>query len=263
VKKIIIRFHGDTKEHDALLILSEGHIKILGLSLLLSKVVNEDLGFIIFDDIVNAIDDEHRDGIAELLLKSPDLKDRQYIITCHGEMFVSKLEHKLGASTAGKDVKSYRFIPLDVNEGRGVKISIGNSKHYLLLARKSLENDARKDVASRCRQAIESISEQLWNKLGKKLNVNLTVKMRSPGSRPELSSVIDSLIKELQGISGLNELQADLKQLKGKYFWSLMNKGTHEQGDLPELERKDVVDLLTLVEKIETKKGRHGPQAET
>ncbi len=252
-EKITIRFYGDTKEYDALLILSEGHIKILGLSLLLSKVVNENLGFIIFDDIVNAIDDEHRDGIAELLLKNHELKDKQHIITCHGEMFISKLEHKLGASAASKEVKRYRFVPSDVIEERGVKISIGNSKHYLLLAKRSLEEDSRKDVASRCRQAVESISEQLWSKLCKKLNVNLTVKMRSPGARPDLSSVVDSLIKELKGISTLNELQSELKQLKEKYNWCLLNKGTHEQGDLPELERKDVSDLLTLVERIEIK----------
>ena len=252
-EKITIRFHGDKKEHDALLILSEGHIKVLGLSLLLSKVVSEDLGFIIYDDIVNAIDDEHRDGIAELLLLNPVLKDRQHIITCHGDIFINKLEQKLGASAAGKEVKGYRFLPPDSFEERGIRISVGTSKHYLLLAKKALEEDARKDVASRCRQAIESISEQLWNKLCKKLNINLTVKMRSLGARPDLSSVVTSLIKELQGISGLSELLSDFKKLKEKYSWSLLNKGTHEQGDLAELERQDVTDLLSLVENIEVK----------
>jgi recombinational DNA repair ATPase RecF len=252
-EKILIRFKGDEKTHDALLILSEGHIKVLGLSLLLSKVVSEDLGFIIFDDIVNAIDDEHRDGIAELLLNNLDLKNRQHIITCHGDNFINKLEHKLGASVASKEVKSYRFVPTDSIDERGIKISIGDSKHYLLLAKKSLNDDARKDVAFRCRQAIESISEQLWTKLGKKLNVNLTVKMRTPDARPDLASVVDSLIKELHVISGLNELEDSLKLLKEKYPWSLLNKGTHEQSDLPEFERKDVSDLLSLVETIEVK----------
>ncbi|MFZ2407819.1 MAG: hypothetical protein WAW41_22030, partial [Methylobacter sp.] len=45
----------------------------------------------------------------------------------------------------------------------------------------------------------------------------------------------------------------ELKQLKEKYPWSLPNKGAHEQGDLPEFERKDVSDLLTLVRSIEEK----------
>jgi len=252
-QKITIRFREEDQEHDALLILSEGHIKVLGLSILLAKAVKEELGFLIFDDIVNAIDDDHRDGIAELLLKHPDLKDRQHVITCHGEIFINKLEHKLGASTAGREVKIYRFVFSDSVEDRGVRISVGDPKHYLLIAKEDLQKDALKDVAYRCRQAIESISEQLWNKLGKKLNINLTVKMRAPGNKPDLSTVVDSLIKEVNAIDGLQKLHEELKQLKEKYPWSLLNKGTHEQGGLPEFQRKDVSDLLTLVLSIEEK----------
>jgi len=100
--KIEIKFKADSQTHDALYILSEGHIKVLGLSILLAKAVNENLGFLIFDDIVNAIDDDHRNGIADLLLCHNDLKDRQHILTCHGETFINKLEHKLGTSLAGK-----------------------------------------------------------------------------------------------------------------------------------------------------------------
>jgi len=252
-QKIIIRFNKDNEEYDALLILSEGHIKVLGLSILLAKAVKEDLGFLIFDDIVNAIDDDHRDGIAELLLKHQDLKDRQHIITCHGEMFINKLEHKLGASTAGNEVNNYRFISSDYFEERGVQVSVGDSKHYLLMAKMNLQQDARKDAATHCRQAIESISEKLWNKLGKKLNVSLSVKMRSLGNKPDLSSVVDGLIKEVKKLDGSQDLYNDFKQLKEKYVWILVNKGTHEEGGLPELEYKDVSDLLELVLNIEKK----------
>jgi len=252
-QKISISFQGDGRPHDALLILSEGHIKVLGLSILLAKAVKENLGFLIFDDIVNAIDDDHRGGIAELLLNHPDLKDRQHIITCHGPDFINKLEHKLGASTASKDVRSYRFVPPDSVEERGVRISVGDSKHYLLIAKEALERDNRKDVASNCRRAMESISEQLWIKLGKTLNINLTVKMRAPGNSPDLSTVVDSLTKAVKVIEGLQELHNELKQLKEKYPWSLLNKGVHEQGNLPEFDREDVSDLLTLVLSIEEK----------
>lgn len=252
-QKVSISFQGDSRPHDALLILSEGHIKVLGLSILLAKAVKDDLGFLIFDDIVNAIDDDHRGGIAELLLSHPDLKDRQHIITCHGPDFINKLEHELGASTANNEVRSYRFVPPDSVEERGIRISVGDSKHYLLIAQEAWHKDNRKDVASNCRRAIESISEQLWNKLGKTVNINLTVKMRAPGRKPDLSTVVDSLIKEVEKIAGLQELHNMLKQLKEKYPWSLLNKGTHEQGDLPEFERKDVSDLLTLVLSIEKK----------
>lgn len=250
-QEISLTFKGSHQSHNALNILSEGHIKILGLSILLSKIVNEELGFIIYDDIVNAIDDEHRDGIAELLLNHPKLKERQHIITCHGELFINKLEQKLGASRASKEVNFFRFIPSDLNEQRGIKVSTGDSKHYLLIAKEAYENDNRKKVAGSCRQALEALSEKLWKKLGGKLNINLSVKMRTPNGSPDLASVIDGLIKEVSKIAGTEELHNNLKLLKDKYSWSLLNKGTHEQCNLPEFERSDVYELLNLVISIE------------
>jgi energy-coupling factor transporter ATP-binding protein EcfA2 len=252
-EKIKIRFQGDSIDHDVLQILSDGHIKVLGLSILLAKAVHQDMGFLIFDDIVNAIDDDHRDGIAELLMNHSDLKNRQHIVTCHGDLFICKLEQKLGSSLAAKEVKHYKFASSENIQISGIQASIGDSKHYLILAEKALKSNAPKDAAARCRQAVESISEQLWTKIGKKLNLNLSVKMRSPSARPDLSSVIDSLIKEVGSISGLQELHVNLKSLKEQYSWNLLNKGTHEQGDQPQFQQKDVADLFSLIQSIEEK----------
>ena len=251
--KIEIKFKGDSQIEDALHILSDGHIKVLGLSILLAKAVNENLGFLIFDDIVNAIDDDHRGGIADLLLCHNDLKDRQHILTCHGETFINKLEHKLGASLTGKHVKNYRFIPADIVTTRSVQVSIGDSKHYLLKAKESLNKNNLKDSASDCRRAVESISYQLWKKLDKELKINLKVTMRAPGVPPDLATVVDSLIKELEKIKGVKELHENLSALKTKYPWSLLNKGVHEDGDesQPEVERKDISDLIILIQSIE------------
>lgn len=250
-QEITLKFKGSYENHNALNILSEGHIKILGLSILLSKVVEMKLGFIIYDDIVNAIDDEHRDGVAELLLNHSILKNKQHIITCHGEFFIHKLEQKLGVSRSSKEVNTFRFIPSDMNEMRGVKVITGDSKHYLLIAKHACDVDDRKKVAGSCRQALEAISQTLWKKIGQKLNVNLSVKMRVPNGSPDLASVIDGLIKEVNKISNSDELLANLKSLKDKYSWSLLNKGTHEQENLPEFERSDVLELFQLISSIE------------
>jgi len=249
--KIEIKFKDDPRTHDALHILSEGHIKVLGLTILLAKAVHENLGFLIFDDIVNAIDDDHRGGIAELLLLHEDLKKRQHILTCHGETFINKLEQKLGASLAGKSVKSYRFIPADTVTMRGVQVSIGESKHYLLKAEESLNKNNLKDSATDCRRAVESITYQLWKTIDKRLKTNLQVSMRAPGAPPDLSTVVDSLIKQLRKISGVEVLSGNLSALKTKYPWSLLNKGVHEDENEPEFERKDIIDLVALVRIIE------------
>lgn len=250
-EKIEIRFKQETKIHNALYILSEGHIKVIGLSILLAKAVHENLGFLIFDDVVNAIDDDHRSGIADLLMCHQDLKERQHILTCHGETFIKTLEQKLGAVRSGKEVTRYRFAPVDLISERGIRLSIGDPKHYLLQAEAALNKDARKEAAFRCRQAVESLSECLWKKMGKERNINLSVKMRFPGCRPDLSSVVDSLIKELKKIDEEAIIFVHMKKLKELNCWALLNKGTHEQDDLPEFERKDVIDLLELVKRIE------------
>jgi len=252
-QNITIHFEGDPTPHNALFILSEGHVKVLGLSILLAKAVKQELGFIIFDDVVNAIDDDHRDGVAELLLKHPQLKSRQQIVTCHGEMFINKLAHKLGASVASKEVKDYRFLRATRMEERHVRFAIASSRHYLLKAKEFLEKNEVKDSAARCRQGMESLSQQLWKKLGKVLPQGLPVKVRGPGAEPDLFTVVDGLIKELGNIGNSRELYGELKQVKEKYNWLLLNKGTHEQEDLPELEHKDVSDLLSLLLSIEEK----------
>lgn len=250
--KIEIQFIGESSMQDALHVLSEGHIKVLGLSILLAKAESENLGFLVFDDIVNAIDDDHRDGVAELLMCHNDIKNKQIIITCHGDTFINKLEHKLGALESGKHVKNFQFIPVDIAQERGVQVSVGNSKHYILKAIEDLKNDSLKDAATECRRAVESISTQLWKKLDKKLKINLKVTMRSPGFPPDLSTVVDSLLCELSKISGTDELQLKIKDLKTKYSWSLLNKGVHEDEKQPEFERIDIQNLIELIRTVET-----------
>lgn len=249
-EKIQVMFRGNEQNLDALQILSDGHIKVLGLALLLAKVVAEDLRFVIFDDIVNAIDDDHRDGIARLLLEHPDLKKRQQIVTCHGEIFINKLAHKLGASVVSSMVKDYRFTPVDCVNERGVKMSVGNSTHYLSLASIHYNENKLKEALSDCRRATESISEQLWKKLGKNLGVNLTVKIRQPGNKPDLSSVVDGLNQELKKIGDVT-LKDKFKTLKENSNWALLNKGIHAEEEQPEFERTDVKNLIDLLKQIE------------
>lgn len=76
-----------TKFFDALHVLSEGHIRCIGLSILLAKNLKTNSPLLIFDDPVNAIDDEHRKAIRETLYKDEFFKEKQIILACHGEEF--------------------------------------------------------------------------------------------------------------------------------------------------------------------------------
>ena len=249
--KIIIKTK-DNIEDDALQILSEGHVKLLGLAILLAKAQATEQKFLIFDDIVNAIDDEHRDGVAELLLTNNDFTDKQIIITCHSEQFIRKLESKIDISLRDKKMIRYHFVDAYNQQERGIAFDYSNPKEPIELAKIRLKDGDFKDAASKCRQATESIINQFWKKLNANYGIVLEVSLRKPGDIPELASVTDSLIKKLgkMALADGNDILTDLKKLKSDYNWFIQNKGTHFEDNQFQFEAGDVRKLIELLEKI-------------
>jgi DNA sulfur modification protein DndD len=99
----------ESKVCNALHLLSEGHLRTLGLSTLLARAVKYSMPILIFDDAINAIDSDHRDNIAYLLSGNISnengtvafgdkwdqvkayLNDCQFIITSHDRFFDEKI----------------------------------------------------------------------------------------------------------------------------------------------------------------------------
>lgn len=77
----------DGGEIDAFSVLSEGHLRVLGLSLLLAVAEKNKFPLIVFDDVVNAIDSEHRSNIIDLIFSDPYLCRTQMIVTTHDRLF--------------------------------------------------------------------------------------------------------------------------------------------------------------------------------
>nr|MBF4359732.1 recombination protein RecF [Vibrio anguillarum] len=88
--RILLRL-SDGRELDAFCILSEGHLRSLGLSLLLAICEKQNHPTIIFDDVVNAIDSDHRKNIIELFIADPYLSKTQRIITTHDRLFWERI----------------------------------------------------------------------------------------------------------------------------------------------------------------------------
>lgn len=240
----------DGETQDAMQLLSEGHVRILGLSILLAKATKSGVPFLIFDDVVNAIDDDHRDGVAQLLIEHPDFSSTQMILTCHGELFVSKLEERVRDR---KTVDRYRFLPADTLNERGVVIKYDDAKTPLIMARSKFENDELKDCAAKCRQAVESILPKLWNKVIKHSNGGISVELRKIQSTPDVSQIATALQKATKpgkSLSGTEEVYACLQRLTAQSTWNLLNKGTHVDQRIPEFTRKEVKELLTIVEEL-------------
>ena len=237
--KMYITF-ADGSTSEALQVLSEGHIKILGLSILLAKAVHDNLNFIIFDDIVNAIDDDHRNGVADLLMNHADFANIQIILSTHGDQFIFKLQDKLGQKRVKENAIVYKFIPADSLEERGVIVEYSDSKTPLMAAEDKYNKNETKDAASKCRQAMECISYNLWNLIAKSSDATISVGMRSPKSLPDLSSIVDGLIKKTSKIKGMEDINAELKSLKEAGNWRVLNKGTHFEDEQKEFERADI-----------------------
>ena len=237
--KMYITF-ADGSTSEALQVLSEGHIKILGLSILLAKAVHDNLNFIIFDDIVNAIDDDHRNGVADLLMNHVDFANTQIILSTHGDQFIFKLQDKLGQKRVKENAIVYKFIPADSLEERGVIVEYSDSKTPLMAAEEKYNKNETKDAASKCRQAMECVAYNLWNLIAKSSDAMISVGMRSPKSLPDLSSIVDGLIKKTGKIKGMEDINAEIKILKEPGNWRVLNKGTHYEDEQKEFERTDV-----------------------
>ncbi|MCS6179779.1 AAA family ATPase [Shewanella baltica] len=91
--RIILKMQ-DGREDDAFCVLSEGHLRGLGLALLLSVAKKNCHPVIVFDDVVNAIDTEHRSNIIDIFSEDDYLKQVQRIITTHDRMFWEKISNK-------------------------------------------------------------------------------------------------------------------------------------------------------------------------
>lgn len=253
---ILVYFKDDPSEpYEALQILSEGHIRCLGLAILVAKNIRDNLPIMIMDDIVNAIDDDHRKGVCQLIFEDVRVNSKQIILTTHSKMFVKELELYISAKEYSNLISKLIFLS-DEHERR-IRIRQNITGNYLILAKKCCDESGDKDALYNCRCALENISNRIWTKLGEKYRADLTVKMRTPSVPPDLMTVVsalNSLIKR-NSISELSEATSIFDYLIGletqsKIIWEYLNKGTHEgegQEDFDSSVVKEiVVKLLNL-----------------
>ena len=114
---------------NALQVLSEGHLRCLGVAILLAKNIEEESGLLIFDDVVNAVDDDHRSGLADVLLDKELLESKQILITTHGREFVKTLSNRIPTGEFGDRVSQIDFLP--AKDVRGVVLDrSATPSHY-------------------------------------------------------------------------------------------------------------------------------------
>ncbi|MBY0239665.1 MAG: AAA family ATPase [Burkholderiaceae bacterium] len=255
-KKIEIEYTSGQK-CDALHVLSEGHIRCLGLSILLAKIVRDGLPFLIFDDVVNSIDDEHRSGIVDLLLGDEEIRKRQLIITTHGEDFVKRLENAVPKADYKTAVCRIDFlVPVD---SKKILVRLDSPRHYLVVAERSFEEGRVRDCLSYVRKSFEELLNRLWKKIGNKSHsVQIQLGLRGPGGSPDLMTLANGLHAFLskKDVTVFQGVIPSLAQMIGRerthaVEWAYLNKGTHEEGRDEEFDAPLVREMLAAVMEID------------
>lgn len=249
--KIEIEFAGQPGvRFDALMILSEGHIRCLGLAILLAKNIAENCPIVIFDDVVNAIDDDHRDGIWRTFFESGLLEGKQVILTSHAEEFLHRIQQELGAERAAQ-IRRYKFLP---HEGEyHLRIDTDPpTKNYVLLAQASVQAEEKRDALRHARAAIESLTDRIWTWMGRRQDGRLELRLAGPRANWELNNKclklrgaiarIPNPGKAVQSI--LSGLDALLHVSGASIEWSYLNGGTHDAQRDHEFDRATVRTIV-------------------
>jgi len=248
------------KFFDALHILSEGHIRCIGLAILLAKNLKTNSPLLIFDDPVNAIDDEHRSAIRETLFKDDFFKEKQIILACHGNEFFKDIHQLIGRKAAAGS-ESYKFLP-QTGENHVHISSFKRPTNYVLTATELLKEGEYRDALMSSRRALEYLSEKAWSHYGKhcdKADSLISVSRRAPNAPWDLRQLVDNLRvkygKSKAEIPSKNEIVDAFEILLGKNGqfppWLYLNKGTHEENDREEFDHVVVEKIVSSLEKLD------------
>jgi recombinational DNA repair ATPase RecF len=266
-QRIELAFRGaPQRREDALAVLSEGHIRCLGLAILLAKSQSIDCPVIIFDDAINAIDHDHRNGIRQTVFDSDRFLQSQLLVTCHSQEFIKDIQNSMPRERRA-DCQEYLLMYHDGDHHPRVHPDVGSS-NYLARARQALDQFDARDALSHARKALEMLAKKAWRWLKSHGQGELSVLIDGPGGEPTLRALCESLRKKLRELVTfnhaskeplLNALEAILGIPSATLVWTYLNKGTHEEADRDDFDRAQVtlvIETLERVDQLELRQGR-------
>lgn len=262
-QRLLISFNNDPNAFfDALHILSEGHIRCIGLAILTAKNIKEDCPFLIFDDPVNAIDDEHRESIRRTMFEDEYFKDKQIILACHGEEFFKDIQNLLPAEKAHQS-KTVSFLP----KISDFHISVDHNcspRNYVIASRTHYDKNEIRDALDKSRKALESFTKgKVWRYVNRHGDGNLSIKLRSATAPIELRNLTEQLKSKIAKADFSDEnktaVLTPIETLLGingeSREWRYLNKGTHEEADRAEFDPQTVNEIVIALEHLDAALG--------
>lgn len=259
-EKIEISFRGAPERRvDALHVLSEGHVRCLGLAILLAKARSIACPLIVFDDAINAIDHDHRGGIRETIFENDTFEDTQLIVTCHSNEFIKDIQQHLPVRRRN-NCRVYLLRHHDGNYQPRIRGNVA-SANYIARARAGRDVLNDREALAASRQALEMLSEKVWKWLSSHDQGVLTLQITAAGAEPQLRNLCNSLLKRLRTAATFQH--ANKEPLIAAYgtilgipeqnlVWTYLNKGTHEEENRDDFDGEHVESVIATLEALDS-----------
>jgi energy-coupling factor transporter ATP-binding protein EcfA2 len=154
--ELAIDFHG-SRQRPPHGVLSESHLNSLAIALFLAmaETFNQQLGFLLLDDVINSFDVEHRGRLAELL--ADEFADWQLIVLTHDQQFFEHLSRR-APSWRKLEFTSWSY-------GSGPRTTQYATSGILAAAHERLQNGDVQSAASKARRALEELLQEVCEAL--------------------------------------------------------------------------------------------------
>ncbi|KLN57628.1 hypothetical protein VPARA_11410 [Variovorax paradoxus] len=253
--KVFISFRGKPEIRvDALHVLSEGHVRCLGLAILLAKAIAIQTPLVVFDDAINAIDHDHRRGIRETIFENDRFGQMQLLVTCHSNEFIKDIQQQLPAA----DCKVYLFRRHSGDYQPRIRGDLP-SLNYVAKAREARDSLQNRDALAASRQALEMLSEKIWKWLASHEHGEISIQLSRVGGEPGLRNLCAAILKKLRSLATfdhpnkpilINALERILGIPAPNSVWVALNKGTHEEADRDDFDGNLVEDVVVALEEM-------------
>jgi energy-coupling factor transporter ATP-binding protein EcfA2 len=154
--ELAIDFHG-SRQRPPHGVLSESHLNSLAIALFLAMAesFNEQIGFLVLDDVINSFDVEHRGRLAELL--ADGFANWQLIVLTHDQQFYEHLSRR---------APSWRRLEFTSwSHASGPRTMQYDAVDVLRNARERLEHGDINDAATKARRALEELLQEVCEAL--------------------------------------------------------------------------------------------------
>lgn len=211
--RIFINKGTENQVIDAHAFLSEGHLRSLGLSIMLAVAEKNEVPFIVFDDIVNAIDSDHRANIIEMMFNNSFLKRTQQIVTTHDRLFWERYCNSFNKINGKKHTSTISHIFKNTETGTVIKQYNIDFESKILNA---LDNYDIRQALVYCRIWFESIATSYCVENNLELTGNFTRDKTSNHLKASLESIYKILINEFKDNEDLPVIKNDIINWKGQ-----------------------------------------------